>query len=142
MSKLYRIYIGMKTRCYNAKRKVYRHYGARGIVMCDEWLGRSGFAAFKVWALANGFSPNLTIDRIDVDGPYSPANCRWVPMSRQARNRRENVTVDYHGATKHLLDWIEELGLSRSHEMAYRWRLAHGWTPERTFQTPIRRVAK
>lgn len=141
-SKLYRVYSGMRTRCYNKRREVYKHYGARGIKMCDEWLGPAGFITFKTWALANGFAPGLTIDRIDVNGPYSPDNCRWEPMSRQARNRRESITVTYRGKTKQLYDWFDELGLSHDHEGAYRWRIKRGWPSDRVFETPIRGKSK
>ena len=74
----------MKTRCYNKNDKHYKHYGARGIIISDEWLV---FENFKDWSLNNGYDNNLTIDRIDVNGNYCPDNCRWVDIFVQNNNK-------------------------------------------------------
>lgn len=90
-SRLYRVWACMKTRCYTPSNTSYERYGGRGIGVCDEW--RNSYEAFRDWAYANGYNPEAkrgecTIDRIDVNGDYSPDNCRWVSNSVQQRNKR------------------------------------------------------
>lgn len=85
-SRLYHIYSGMKQRCYNPNNNRYEYYGARGIQLCDEW--KSNYGAFAEWSKAHGYSDSLSIDRIDVNGDYSPDNCRWIPLEDQSKNRR------------------------------------------------------
>ena len=83
--RLYRIYYGMMSRCFNKKYDAYKHYGARGITVCDEWAGH--FYVFEKWALDNGYDDSLTLDRINNDGNYEPSNCRWTTMKVQSNNR-------------------------------------------------------
>lgn len=85
---LYRTWGQMKSRCSNTKAPCWKRYGGRGIKVCDEWI--NDFAAFRTWALANGYKPGLTIDRVDNDGNYAPENCQWLTLSENSKKvRRE-----------------------------------------------------
>lgn len=96
-SKLYYAYRNMKNRCFYEKSSEYKNYGGRGITICDEWIGEKGFENFKNWSTENGYSEELTIDRIDCDGNYEPNNCRWVNLITQANNKRNNRYISING---------------------------------------------
>lgn len=105
--RLYNIWQSMRKRCYSPSNKDYKNYGQRGITICDSW--KDSYIEFYRWSLDNGYCDNLSIDRIDTNGNYSPDNCRWVSMKVQQRNRRNNVYIFHDGQTLALSEWCEIL---------------------------------
>lgn len=83
--RIYNTWCNMKQRCGNPNNPAYYRYGGRGIKVCTEW--EKDFMAFRDWAMRNGYSDTLTIDRIDGDGDYEPGNCQWVTLSENARRQ-------------------------------------------------------
>lgn len=118
-TRLYSIYMNMKTRCYNKNNSHYKYYGKRGIKVCNEWL--HDFQAFYDWSMSNGYNDNLTIDRINVDGNYEPDNCRWITKHDQCYNTRYNVYLTYNGKTQTMKEWADELGINLG-TISYRYR--------------------
>lgn len=106
-TRLYRIWKGMKQRCYNNKTHNYQNYGGRGIDICDEW--KDNFPAFRDWSLKNGYADDLSIDRIDNDRGYSPDNCRWADRVTQRANQRPHSPGHYSISVK-CLDTGEVFG--------------------------------
>lgn len=104
-TRIYYIWQGMKARCENIHNPRYHNYGGRGIVVCDEW--KNNFNSFFKWATENGYSKELTIDRIDVNGNYEPNNCRWADIKVQCNNRTSNIKITIGNATKSLKEWCE-----------------------------------
>lgn len=107
-TRLYRIYYGIKQRCFNVKDKRYKDYGGRGITICDEWL--NDFVKFYEWSIQNGYDENLTIDRIDNDGNYEPSNCRWATKEEQDYNKRTSIFFEFFGTRKCLKEWTNLMG--------------------------------
>lgn len=111
-TRLHNIWWGIINRCENEKNRAYEKYGARGIIICEEWRG--SFTEFEEWALKNGYKEDLSIDRINNDGNYEPGNCRWVNSRVQNNNKSNNVKIEIDGVIKNLSEWASYSGLHRS----------------------------
>lgn len=126
-TRAYKIWVGMKGRCFNPDNTSYVDYGGRGITVCERWLKFENFLADM------GHPPsNTSIDRINNDGNYKPGNCRWATPSEQLNNRRNNVKVEYQGRTQTLTEWAEELGFNvdtlYARIVRYRWDINDAMT--------------
>lgn len=124
----------MIARCYNKKTSNYERYGGRGIFIADIWLGKNGLRNFVKWSLENGYSDELTIDRIDNNKGYSPENCRWVTYAVQGNNTRRNKYVVYNGVKRTYTQWAEILGLKSGDTI--KNRIKNGWPIELAVTLP------
>ena len=136
-TRLYKIWCGMKYRCFTETCPEYIHYGGRGITICEEWIeDKIGFLNFYNWANLNGYSKDLTIERIKNNGNYCPENCKWTNMLEQTRNRRGNVF--YNG--KCMSEWCEEYNLNYGSVMSRKNNL--GWSIEESLEIENRKDNK
>ena len=135
-TKLYIAWMSMLHRCYRGKTRTEKRYQKRGITVCDEW--RNSFDSFKQWAMSNGYSDSLSLDRIDNNAGYSPDNCRWATRKQQANNTSQNVYVEWRGETRTLAEWADYAGLPYH---VIRNRIVRGWDMERALR-PKRKYAK
>lgn len=108
-TRLHHIWHGIKQRCLNKKNSRYYRYGALGIKICDEW--KNDFVSFYNWAVENGYTDKLSIDRLDNKGDYCPENCRWTTQHEQLRNYSKNRMITYNGETLCLTDMAKKYGV-------------------------------
>lgn len=127
-TRLYRIWKNMKARCLYKCVQTYKHYGGRGITVCDEWA--NSYSVFEEWAIANGYRDDLTIDRVDVNGNYCAENCKWVSMLEQANNTRKNHYIEFNGEMRTLSEWARLLNMPYS---KLKYRIDAGWDLEEAF---------
>lgn len=115
---LYRKWADIKTRCYNETRDNYKHYGGRGITLCDKWLNNPTAFAYYVMALPDYGIPGTTLDRIKGDEDYKPGNLRWVNQHIQNTNQRikSNNTSGYVGVSYHIAvgKWQASINVNKS----------------------------
>ena len=131
-TRLFSIWSNMKTRCYNKNVRSYKNYGGKGITICDEWL--ENFEKFYKWSMSNGYSDELSIDRINPNGNYEPTNCRWVNSKIQANNTSRNHMITHEGITLTVMEWSERLNVKYRTIMS---RLNSGWSEEDALNKPV-----
>lgn len=125
----HRSYHAMLTRCRNPRQPGYKNYGGRGIKVCDRW--QDSFLAF--YEDMGDRPPRMTLDRIDVDGDYSPENCRWATAEQQKANRTDSRFITWRGEKKTLSEWVKITGISKG---CIEVRLDLGWSIERALTLP------
>lgn len=131
---LYKVWRGIKERCYYPRHIKYSRYGGRGISVCDEWI--KSFESFRHWALSNGYREGLEIDRIDNNGNYSPDNCRWATIKENRRNRSTNRLLLFKGEKKCMSEWAEITGIDQGVIKDRINKLK--WTVDKALTTPIK----
>ncbi len=120
----YKIWVCIKSRCFNVNNTRYKNYGGRGITMCKAWA--DSYEAFykDMGAMP---SPKHSIDRIDVNGNYEPLNCRWATQEEQSNNTTRSRYFTINGNTLNLTQWAKKYGL---HLDTTRARIRLGWSIE------------
>lgn len=128
----YGCYHQMISRCRNTKHAAYKHYGARGIKVCERWN------SFDLFLADMGRRPSSrhSIDRIDNNKGYEPTNCRWATRDEQARNRRSNVLVVFNGRPMTVVEAARESGLDQN---LISFRRRNGWANDDLFLAPDKR---
>lgn len=118
-SRLYRIWRLMMFRCESEKCPMWRYYGGKGVTVCSAW---KTYLLFRSWAHSNGYAPDLSIDRKDTNGNYSPENCRWATDKEQAANRSTTRTLLVEGTRLTALEAAPRLNCSARTLQKYAWR--------------------
>lgn len=138
--RLYSTLNSMKARCYRKTHTKYKSYGARGIEVCEEWKNLDdGFDNFVEWALSNGYTDEMTIERIDVNGNYCPENCKWITMQEQAYNKQNTIWVNFNGEKIQLSEICKRLGVN--YFRVYERIFDSGWSVEDALTMPIQDVS-
>lgn len=123
----------IRLRCFNPKTLQYKDYGGRGITMCDRW--RYSFDNF-ITDMGEPPTPKHSIERLDVNGNYTPENCTWADAFTQANNTRFNHKLTFNNKTQTLAQWTREYNLPRG-LLGIRINVLH-WTPEKAITTAVR----
>lgn len=130
-TRLHDIWCGINRRC-NPKSTISERYGKRGITICEEW---NDYEKFAEWARNNGYDDGLTIERIDVNGNYCPENCTWIPLRKQARNRRTTHWVNYDGRRMSLAEACELANLP--YKQVFGRITKRHWSVEEALSLPM-----
>lgn len=126
----YRKWASMCARCYNPSHPAYPYYGGRGILVCQEWVGRGGFDRFLDHM---GDAPEgLTLDRIDNSKGYEPGNCRWASWKDQAANRRHVGPQINPNSLRQ-----RSIAAGLPYYVVYQRVKIFDWTEERALSTPV-----
>lgn len=136
-TRIHRIWMLMRRRCEKLECPNFPNYGGRGISVCSEW---QDFETFHRWAVMNGYADNLTLDRRDNNGPYSPGNCRWITRTAQNRNRRNNKRYPWRGQMLMLSEISEIEGVP--YQMLRQRVQRRNWPINKAVKTPPRNTGE
>ncbi len=127
-SSTYTRWVQMVQRCTKPTHPMWKHYGARGINVCEAWLH------FPRFLRDMGEAPKRThLDRINNDGNYEPGNCRWASYKESGRNKRTLRLIEFNGETKCVADWADHFGIKAN---TIRNRLLRKFPIHRLFTKP------
>lgn len=129
-TQVYHCWDAMIQRCTNPKHPAYHNYGGRGIIVCDRWRTFGNFYA----DMGDPPSSKHSIERTNNDAGYCPENCRWATRKEQTRNSRRNRILKFHGETKCVAEWAEEIGIRPGILVK---RLNAGWSAQRALTEPV-----
>lgn len=129
-SRIYKIWQAIHQRCRNPNIPRYKHYGKRGINVCERWNQFENF--FE--DMGETYSDDLTIDRIDNDGNYCKENCRWSNYEQQANNTSRTIYLEFENKRKALSVWCRERHMNYA---AVLWRIKNGWSATDALTTPF-----
>lgn len=138
-------YYSILKRCNNPQRKDFKHYGGRGIMVCERWSDPENGLLNFIEDMYPSYTEGYEIERIDNDGDYEPSNCKWATRREQVVNRRFEAGsigipryITYQGETLYLAQWAERLGMKPSILVDRLGKL--GWAVERALTTPVKQV--
>ena len=121
----YRIWCGIKTRCYNPNATGFKNCGGRGIKVCERWMDYNNFLA----DMGPRPSHEHSIERVNNDGDYEPGNCIWIPLRDQAKNQRPKT---HKRAVEQAM--CASAGVNYD---AWRWRVKQGMDPLDALDKPF-----
>lgn len=131
---LYSVWSGAKRRCTNPDDRDFKHYGGRGITFNSKWM--NNFKLFYDWAINNGWTEGLQLDRIENDKGYHPNNCKFSTSKQNCRNKRNNIRISYNGETKTLTEWAIVANMAYS---CFWHRYKRGMEIKDIIETPIKK---
>ena len=117
------IWMSMKRRCENNTHKHWKHYGKRGIAVCERWQTFKNFYE----DMSPTYFPSASLERADIDGNYNPSNCSWIDKRRQADNRNDSIKLVFRGKVKNLHVLAREFGITKGTAF---YRFHNGWSIE------------
>lgn len=130
----YRVFNRARCRCTDPGNKDYPRYGGRGITF--EWKFYLDFKKdmYNSWLEHKSNHETTSLERINNNGNYSKANCKWITMKEQAKNKRTSTPITCDGVTLLATEWADKLGVPRQ---TIGYRLRHGWRHEDIIKIPF-----